>query len=684
MHGHYNEALEAIPQDKCDEDGGDRLIFLLERARIKQALGDFEGSNQDFEIAYQMVEAFDGGPSIGVSNILEEAGALLTNETTLPYRGVGYEKVLIPTFKAINYFMLKDVDGARVEIKRLDKRLMIEQEKHEKEIAEAEELSKKNVSDLNRSYLETIVGDLPESVKNELLGGGGSGKKGQKGEAQDASVLSLQDQFYKAMGSEIDEASKLRSLYLSPFGSYLSSMLYDIEGDWSDVRIDNVRVLEGAPGFSYAMIDAVSVVEPADLNLLQDRVPSLPPVEPGFDLSKRGDLVLFFQCGMAPEKQEIKIAIPVPAIGVMTTAFPVYQRIPTRLASAILLVDGEIAGETEILNDISAQAIKTLVDQIPSTIIRGIFRAIAKGTASYIAGQTGGGYAMLGASLYNYASEQADLRSWLTLPKNIQALRSYPAEGEHSVQVALLDVEGNIVWQSEEQKLNFANDSMTVANIIATGLTTLYPEGVGVSQQWVTMKRTPLLKRPNPVLSFLTPEERSKASPEGGAPLPGQEKSGITTQIETVTEEADIEEGASGLEGAPEVGGRVMEKVGQESEETTEKIVAEEDESVSGVPTIPPAPATGEVTPESDITTSAPETPEANYQFPEPPPGLTEEQEKMYRENLEKARDAMEKAREQSGWDGKSPMTPEQQKIYIESLRNASQSESGGFFGAIP
>lgn len=450
VRGNYEEARESINPKDC-EGGRDQLLFLLERATIKQTMGDFEESNQDFEKAYRVIEDYENRAVVSVRDGLEETKAFLVNETTLPYRGQGFEKILLHAYKALNYLMLGDLEGARVEIRRLDERQKLEREAHEREILQAEE-------------------------------------KAREQNLQRAQISDIEKNILKAYGTARDRAANVKNLYLSTFGSYLSGLVYDISGEYDEALIDYRRVISLSPRFDYALIDAVS--------LGADDI-TLPEVN--LDLRQRSDLIIFFGCGLTPVKREVSIPIPT-GRGWLAVAFPVYTTIPTALDRAIVFIDGVEAGSSEILSDVEAQAIRTLVDRIPTMVIRQVIRVAIKATALRAASKESEAGEIL-MSLYNLISERADLRSWLTLPRNIQALRIYPPVGKHTVKIALTDTEGKILGEVSRE-LEFTNDQTVLVNIRGVGYTPLLPKSLTITAQWQSLPRVSLSARPKPVLIY--------------------------------------------------------------------------------------------------------------------------------------------------------------------------------------
>ncbi|MDP8236496.1 MAG: hypothetical protein P9M08_08930, partial [Candidatus Erginobacter occultus] len=251
VNGQYESALSDISDSDC-EGGRDQILALLERAILKQSMGDFEGSNRDFEAAYAVMEDYENRPAVSLRDLGSESGAALVNETTLPYKGTGYEKFLVHIYKALNYLMLGDYEGAGVEIRRLDRRREIELETNRKARAAAEEASRE------------------EEIPREELSG-------------------IEGQLLAAYGPARDRAATVSNLYLSAFGSYLSGLHYDLEGSWSEALIDYRRVLEQVPVLFPARLDAV-LSGADDISAAGTEV----------NLEGSGDLFLVFQCGLSP------------------------------------------------------------------------------------------------------------------------------------------------------------------------------------------------------------------------------------------------------------------------------------------------------------------------------------------------------------------------------------------------
>ena len=179
-------------------------------------------------------------------------------------------------------------------------------------------------------------------------------------------------------------------------------------------------------------------------------------------------------------------------------AFPVYAAIPTAVDHADVFIDGAAAGSTRLVSDVEAQAVKSLVEAAPALVVRQMIRAVIKGVAAHAAEQENGWAGFL-VNMYNILSEQADLRSWLTLPRHLEAFRYYPPAGKHTVRIAVVDAGGRALGEVS-QEADFANDRTVLANVRGIGFTPVFPGGLNITAQWRTLQRAPLSGRPRFVL----------------------------------------------------------------------------------------------------------------------------------------------------------------------------------------
>lgn len=121
-HGDAKGAIAAI-NDELDVESanqlpkdikGDNALLVLDRASIQQSIVQFEGSKRDFQAADKAIDMLDlernAGDSIGEYVFSGSAGR---------YQAPPYEKLMINTLNMLNYLETHDLNGARVEARRL-------------------------------------------------------------------------------------------------------------------------------------------------------------------------------------------------------------------------------------------------------------------------------------------------------------------------------------------------------------------------------------------------------------------------------------------------------------------------------------------------------------------------------------------------------------------------------------
>ena len=110
-----NEKLEVDSEKQIPDDpGGDNALYLLDRSMVLQALGQYAFASRDLELSDKQIEVLDLSRGAG-----HELGKYLFSDDAGPYRAPAYEKLLINTMGMVNYLARGDLNGARIEARRL-------------------------------------------------------------------------------------------------------------------------------------------------------------------------------------------------------------------------------------------------------------------------------------------------------------------------------------------------------------------------------------------------------------------------------------------------------------------------------------------------------------------------------------------------------------------------------------
>jgi tetratricopeptide (TPR) repeat protein len=110
----FAAALEEI--EKMDH-GSSLLLYLYQKGLVLHYSGDYEGSNAALERAEQVYE------ELYTKSISREAGALLTSDNLLQYRGERFESAMVHYYKLLNYRLLGNEEGALVECRKINLKL---------------------------------------------------------------------------------------------------------------------------------------------------------------------------------------------------------------------------------------------------------------------------------------------------------------------------------------------------------------------------------------------------------------------------------------------------------------------------------------------------------------------------------------------------------------------------------
>jgi hypothetical protein len=111
-----NEELEVDSEKDLPEDLGsdDASLLVLDRAMLLQQLEKYTLSSRDLEACDKQIELLDFSRSA-----LDDVGKYLFSDDTGPYKAPAYEKLFINTMNMVNYLARSDLNGARIEARRL-------------------------------------------------------------------------------------------------------------------------------------------------------------------------------------------------------------------------------------------------------------------------------------------------------------------------------------------------------------------------------------------------------------------------------------------------------------------------------------------------------------------------------------------------------------------------------------
>ena len=333
-------------------------------------------------------------------SVSKELGSLVTTDKLRPYSATQYERLLSHYYRALNYVYLNQLDGALVECRRAT------------------------------ALINYFKG---EDEKYDFFGTG--------------------------------------------FLAHLSGMFFEAAGEWNDALISYKQAAEYYKNAS----EKTGVEIPKDIgNALVRLTRRLgftdeferyreqygePPSRP----ENTGELVLFYESGYVPSKSEESLTFPilktddvedeefVPTL--MKREGMAYEEVKLEylLRIAIPAIDShrprftgiKIAVEKQepvtgvLVEDVETIAIETFKAQRPIILLRTLVRAVGKYLLTRQANKKHEALGLL-TNLAGVLTEQADTRSWQTLPNQIFMVRMPIPAGTHTLNLSFLDANGQV------------------------------------------------------------------------------------------------------------------------------------------------------------------------------------------------------------------------------------------------
>ncbi|MCM2322963.1 MAG: hypothetical protein NDJ90_06840 [Oligoflexia bacterium] len=219
------------------------------------------------------------------------------------------------------------------------------------------------------------------------------------------------------------------------FARYLSAILYEAEGEYNDAYIDyqETRKLEpGLPGLGLDLWRMARFLRMRDeqerwneeYGLTGEDHERAKLLAPG---AGKGEIIVLYENGLSPEKR------PNPQF----TQLPRFYARANPVSRAEVEIDGQASGATFLLHDIEATAIQNLEEKYGKLIAKRLAGVVTKELVSDEIGRRTNspllGFLVKAAF---YASDQADVRSWNLLPRDLQLSRHVVEPGVHEVRLS--------------------------------------------------------------------------------------------------------------------------------------------------------------------------------------------------------------------------------------------------------
>ncbi|MCK9263255.1 MAG: hypothetical protein WDA72_10690 [Desulfomonilia bacterium] len=388
--GRFDDALTAFPEKSAR--GKDEVLIRLERAVLLQAMGRFTESSREFQLAAGKIGQYESRAVVSAGRTASQAGSLILNEQVQPYEGEDFEKILLHAMNAVNYLMAGDLEGARVEIRVAYRR--------------QNELREKRARELEKAEREGRAKSWEQSFQ-----------KADSGR-------------YRELSSR---AGNVHSVYQNAYAYYVSSLVYELGGELDEAYIDLKKGIQAAPDSESLQKDLIRLSR--NLGFYEDEQKWVARYgEPDEEYGVGTDVFVIFQHGTAPVKEPLSFPIPLPGGGLAFASLPVYRFIPSGTQAGSIGVGGRDV-RTSVVSDINAIAARNLLDEFPVLFAKQVARSILKAQMTSKLSREYGAMGAITGTLASAVTEQADQRTWVSLPKEIQAGRVFVPEHTGSLTV---------------------------------------------------------------------------------------------------------------------------------------------------------------------------------------------------------------------------------------------------------
>lgn len=410
------KALKVLNSQPHAYGPNNELLFLLDKGLILHLAKHYPESIETLAQAQRKIDA------LYTKSLTRIAGSWIYNDYTAPYQGEDFEHVLVNVFQALNYVGLGQIGEALVEARDVDSKLNV----------------------INSLY--------PPQQKNVYR--------------EDAFVRFLMGILYEASGTAEDINNALISYQKA-------AQIY--AGDYEPTyRTAVPRFLQEN------LLSTAQWMGEADFAPYRKQFPQAGFI-PLKEKAQKAEVYLIQYNGLAPIKVQTSFPFPLPGGYMNKVAFPHYsERSYDTKSSRFIAVDRqrrESQEESELAEPLGAIAVKNLENRR----IRVFVKAALRPTGKYLAerglerkaqeswGDPSIPWYRSAASLYNLFSEQADLRSWQTLPDEIRLARLILNPGEYKLRVDNLNSNretieqvdlGTVILKAGEKKFFFIRTAL--------------------------------------------------------------------------------------------------------------------------------------------------------------------------------------------------------------------------------
>ncbi len=412
LTGDPQRAVTLVEQTEKEYGAKGRLLFEMDRGMVLQLAGNYQQSSTVLEQAEEEVER------LYTRTIRSETAAFLTNDNTLPYEGDAYEHVMINVVKALNYAVQGQLDEALVEVRRIDHRLNV--------LSDRVRDATKYRNDGFARYLSGILYEADGDLNNAFIAyrNAYEAYESMRGWLRMSAPPSLRADLLRTA-----DALHLTTEFEAYRQAFPNVAWQPVSAQEQLAQVVMISYNGRAPRKEDSYVDLPISLDALQLVLLNRGI-----VQSPYPRNRVADSVLYGLNGHV-----VRVALP--------RLVPQKTHIPSERMTLTDSRGDSVTVQSELAQNVTALAEKSLSERLPAITVKAVARAatkfaMAEGAmigAQHAAGRDAAPWVGLLVGLVAkglaVASEEADKRSWQTLPDEIHVARLWVSPGSYQLSV---------------------------------------------------------------------------------------------------------------------------------------------------------------------------------------------------------------------------------------------------------
>lgn len=387
--------------------------YQIQADKVNQAeIADFLNSNEagllalDINQPTSAIEHFAAAEHFlkinAAKSIVEDAAFAWGSETIgiltgvdglADYNGAPFERILMLNYKSIAYLLNGERKAYNVTRRAIDWQ-NIEQKEFEQNIELVEQNIEEETSKLNDSE---SGGDTSAGATN---------------------IFSLIKEQYK---SSEKTALSIPSAYVNPFGFYIAGIVQEFDSFEDPSLRDNARI-------SYKKALKLN----PNSKVIKQAIKEVPK-----RLRRGKRLVqIIIADGYAPEKKMLQFSLPMPG-GIVPVKLPIYEPVSSKVAHIRIKLGKKTLATASTIANIEAIVLRYQLDSLPFQHFK-VVASITRSSVENLAWGKLGVFGQIGKD-WRESFANPDMRSWLSLPKQLLAARFYASKRLKKITIVSYD-----------------------------------------------------------------------------------------------------------------------------------------------------------------------------------------------------------------------------------------------------